>query len=681
VTLAIEESASHPAQNAPAILPGLVAEGFTGSVPRYGDPSWSLDALAHGPGVSRTTIHWETVPAAFREDLRHLTWLLINTSLPASFLIGRHPRWRTTVSPRHVYPTVAAWRAFCQWLEERGSSSLRDCTPADLEAYALHLATDRAMSRNPAQKVLAALTRLWALDSSNPFPVGLCEPPWLTEGADDFLPAGSSMGENSTEPITPETMGPLLVWALRVVDDFAEDILTAVQRKEEILARSKQTPNTPDGQAALEDYLGRCVAAGTSLPSMAAGNKSGLAATYISFVTGASIRQVHRQVIAGRWRERLLSADGPAPVFTELSGTVDGRPWKKFIDYSEAGTFKTHLTTAAYIVVSYLTGMRPREIQGLERGCCPEPESGRYLIYGRVYKTAVNEDGNHVPQGTIRDVPWVAIEPVVRAIRTVERINPDGYLFGGLPPDTMNLRVEKFIAWASNLAKTLDRPHEMIPQDRYGSIGVSRFRRTLAWHIARRPGGLVALAVQYGHMRTAMSAGYASRSRNGMHDLLDLETALAAADTLASLNEDLANGAGISGPAARRAINAARHAPEFAGTIVNARQARALLENPSLAVYENPSAMLMCVYKPDRALCNRVTDREAPRLDRCVPACANIARTDDHAHLMRQRAESLEKQAPKSPEPLGHRLEARARRLRQEADQHDRSRIILEETR
>lgn len=681
MTLAIEETASRPAPHAHAILPGLVEEGFTGPVPRYGDPSWSLEALVHGPGVSRATIHWETVPAAFREELRHLTWLLINTSLPDSFLIGKHPRWRTTVSPRHVYPTVAIWRAFCQWLPERGSSSLRDCTPSDLQAYALHLATDRAMQRNPSQKVLAALTRLWALDSSNPFPIGLCKPPWLTEGADDFLPVGSSMAENSTEPITPETMGPLLIWALRVVEDFADDILTAVQRKKEILARSKQNRATPEGQAALEDYLGRFIAAGISPPSMAAGNKCGLAATYIAYVTGAAVRQVHHQVITGPWRERLLSADGPAPVFTELSGTVDGRPWKKFIDYSEAGTLKTHLTTAAYIVVSYLTGMRPREIQGLERGCCPEPESGRYLIYGRVYKTALNEDGNHVPQGTMRDVPWVAIEPVVRAIRTVERINPDGHLFGDLPPDTMNMRIEKFSTWASNLAKSLDRPHETVPEDKYGTIGVSRFRRTLAWHIARRPGGLVALAVQYGHMRTAMSAGYASRSRNGMHDLLDLETALAAADTLASLNEDLSNGAGISGPAARRAINAAQHAPEFAGTIVNARQARALLENPSLTIYENPSAMLMCVYKPDRALCNRITEREAPRLDRCVPSCANIARTNSHAERLRQEADSLEEQAPKSPEPLRHRLEVRAQRLRQEADRHDHSRIILEETR
>lgn len=77
----------------------------------------------------------------------------------------------------------------------------------------------------------------------------------------------------------------------------------------------------------------------------------------------------------------------PLPFSPGISGTIDGRAWNEFIDYSETGTLKTHLTTAAYIVVLYLTGMRPREIQGLERAAA-ELESGRYLIYGRVYKTA-----------------------------------------------------------------------------------------------------------------------------------------------------------------------------------------------------------------------------------------------------------------------------------------------------
>lgn len=100
-------------------------------------------------------------------------------------------------------------------------------------------------------------------------------------------------------------------------------------------------------------------------------------------------------------------------------------------------------------------------------------------------------------------------------------------------------------------------------------------RRTLAWHIARRPGGMVALAIQYRHLETApASEGYASRSRGGIHDLIDMETVRAVADTLAQLHDHLADGSGISGPAARRPIKAAAHTPRFEGTIVNATTAR-----------------------------------------------------------------------------------------------------------
>jgi hypothetical protein len=48
-----------------------------------------------------------------------------------------------------------------------------------------------------------------------------------------------------------------------------------------------------------------------------------------------------------------------------------------------------------------------------------------------------------------------------------------------------------------------------------------------------------------------MSGHYASRGRDGIHDLLDIETARATADTLTALNEDLAAGGAVSGPAAR----------------------------------------------------------------------------------------------------------------------------------
>lgn len=54
----------------------------------------------------------------------------------------------------------------------------------------------------------------------------------------------------------------------------------------------------------------------------------------------------------------------------------------------------------------------------------------------------------------------------------------------------------------------------------------------IAEHIARRPGGLVALAIQYGHLRTSVAAGHAARSRAGIHDLFDVETARATHDRI-----------------------------------------------------------------------------------------------------------------------------------------------------
>ncbi|MFE0139675.1 hypothetical protein [[Kitasatospora] papulosa] len=162
--------------------------------------------------------------------------------------------------------------------------------------------------------------------------------------------------------------------------------------------------------------------------------------------------------------------------------------------------------------------------------------------------------------------------------------------------------MEHFVDWASQLAHRLNRPHETIPPDPHGAIGTGRFRRTLAWHVSRRPGGVIALAIQYGHMRTAVGAGYASRSRDGIHDVLDIETARATADTLETLAADRAAGGGISGPAARRAILGAGQAPTSEGVVFTARQARKLLTHPTLVVHDSPNAFLTCVYNPDKAL-------------------------------------------------------------------------------
>ena len=193
------------------------------------------------------------------------------------------------------------------------------------------------------------------------------------------------------------------------------------------------------------------------------------------------------------------------------------------------------------------------------------------------------------------------------------------------------------------------------------------------------PNGLVALAIQYGHLRTAVSGNYASRARGGIHELINIETARAVADTVAELHADLEAGGGVSGPAAKRAIKAAAAAPRFAGTIITATTVRRLLANEDAMLYDNPESLLLCHYKRAQALCHRDGVKDTPSLDHCVPGCGNIVRTDQHATELRQRADHLEMQATHTPGPLSDRLRNTANRLRSYAETHDRTRLTMDD--
>ncbi|WP_229068692.1 hypothetical protein [Actinoplanes sp. DH11] len=170
-------------------------------------------------------------------------------------------------------------------------------------------------------------------------------------------------------------------------------------------------------------------------------------------------------------------------------------------------------------MINYRTGMRASETLALRRGCRAHPPDGLAVLHGQASKTSRHHAG-HTP-APVRDTPWVAIGPVVTAIRVLERMTDGSDLLfdvrahslhghsrqGALTIATMRDRLDAFHAWINTLAAQLDLPGEAVPPDPLGPITVRRFRRTLAWHIDRRPGELVALAVQYGHLRTAVSAG------------------------------------------------------------------------------------------------------------------------------------------------------------------------------
>jgi hypothetical protein len=66
----------------------------------------------------------------------------------------------------------------------------------------------------------------------------------------------------------------------------------------------------------------------------------------------------------------------------------------------------------------------------------------------------------------------------------------------------------------------------------------------------------------------------------------------------------------------------------LAGTPITMASARKLPKKEDAMIYDNPQAPGLCHYKGDPALCQGSGVRDTPRLDRCVPGCGDIARTD-----------------------------------------------------
>ncbi|MBF6302900.1 hypothetical protein IU459_36095 [Nocardia amamiensis] len=208
----------------------------------------------------------------------------------------------------------------------------------------------------------------------------------------------------------------------------------------------------------------------------------------------------------------------------------------------------------------------------------------------------------------------------------------------------MTQDVDRFIDWVNQYCAEHGRS-DAIPADPVkASISLGRLRRTLAWFIVRRPRGLVAAAIQYGHVRTGMTLGYAGSYDSGFPDDLVFEEWLTRLDALSDAHQRLRDGEHISGPAAEVYRQRVESAPRFAGRVLRqSRDAAALLANPDLQIYQGNA--MTCVLDPARAACRLAGDdqgtRRTPDITNCRPTCANIARTDRDIAKLTQQADQL----------------------------------------
>ena len=180
-----------------------------------------------------------------------------------------------------------------------------------------------------------------------------------------------------------------------------------------------------------------------------------------------------------------------------------------------------------------------------------------WLMSGVFFKNAVDADGNKLPAGAQRRDPWVVVKPVADAVAVLESLHNHELLIPSrIEPyrrarnfsrvgearngSVANANIHEFIDWVNDFCRERERPG--IPPDPRGRVNNSRFRRTLAWFIRRRPRGLVAGAIQYGHVHTRLIQGYAGDYNSGFPDEYAYEDFLARLDELAADEQALRDG-------------------------------------------------------------------------------------------------------------------------------------------
>src|SRR6266540_5285864 len=342
--------------------------------------------------------------------------------------------------------------------------------------------------------------------------------------------------------------------------------------------------------------------------------------------------------------------------------------------------------------------MRPGEVLTLQRGCVRyDQAAGLWLVEGRHWKGVVDSTGSKLAQGQQRSDPWVVVEPVAGAVAVLERLHDQPLLFPltlatgaraaaasgarqGKARTTQQIAddIAALVAWVNAYCQAGGRPGEQIPPDPTGqALAPSRLRRTLAWHIVRRPRGLVAGAIQYGHLHVQITLGYAGTYDSGFPDEHAYEDWLSRLDDLADNHRQLTAGEHVSGPAAdtyRHRVNAAHN--KFAGRVLtNPKHAHDLVTNPLLQIF--PGRGMTCVFDPTKALCQlRPAEhdvRRTPDQDDCRPTCQNIAYTDRNIADIRRHAAQLHDLVNDhlAPSPRHHRERAELDRLRAIIRHHD----------
>ena len=657
----------------PVLASATLQSGFDrDQLSRYADPSWDL-----GPAVFREnarrchmTVHFDAIEdAEVREAVRAFLYARLNVELPGH---------RQRLPPASVRGIFNRARRFFEFVRARtGALDLAQIDQRLLDAYAQHLKADRGRSAPQIGHLLEIVADLHAYRHYLPTG-GLAFEPW--PGRSPFQVAGGRHTRENRTPRIPEAViTPLLAWSLRYVTIFSIDILAAraeldrleahrgalltadaglgprerrARQRERLAAffdrRRDEARGVPVWTHAHNGAVRRDAHTGATSPPI----NAQLLHLHIG-IDAVAEPSMHIQLSGG-------AADLIEEAVTELGTEFGGMdtpigllqetraPWRQRFDAKTLLHEERMLQAACYIVVAYLTGMRDCEVQAMRRGCLTvaRSEDGvimRHCVRSTAYKARPS-------RGEPED--WVTIAPVGEAITVLEALSaravaargidtlwPVLSLKAGTTPYVSAEIVRQLNVYRDHLNALFgDADAPAIPSGPAGEpwrITTRQFRRTIAWHIANRPFGVIAGMIQYKHASVAAFEGYAGASASGFRAEVEGQRRLGQLDDILVYFDGHRIGDTPSGPAGPRIAcvldDAADQLTPLPGIDADRARLRVLLGNIARTLHVG--ILADCFFDPSTALCLRdaAADASAPLTALCQPTrCPNACVTSRH---------------------------------------------------
>ncbi|MET3175949.1 UNVERIFIED_ORG: integrase [Arthrobacter sp. UYCu721] len=663
---------------------------------RFGEDRWPL-APAVLQGQERAlTLRFDTVPPLHRTVLKRFCYIALSGPLP----------------PGEIRPSIVSVatyfysiRSFLKWLDEsHGGCEVSRVDTEILEDYQRYL-LGRHRSQPRRLHLRCAVGLLWRYRHSLGPDALRLDPNSIAAWSEPYI---DRRGENSTARIPEEVHSRLLVWAQRFVDDFSSDILAAAQRWEALQRRRSRSEaartRAPRGQAQRQilDYLDDCVRTGRPLPG--SGGQPSFAAIARNIGCGRKALDLQRDAISSA--AEAVGVSEHAYLGLAIEGCIDAQPWLEGVSLDpirdDSITVLTQMLQAAcYVLIAFLSGMRDSEVKHLRRGCVSTERDGngapyRWKVSSLAFKGETEDAG--VP------ATWVIGESAARAIDVLEKVHQyrahgrTDWLFASIKTGQgaglgvrgrneamtlagTNLQLNRFIAWVNEYCAARGR-NDSIP-DVDGSpwrLTTRQFRRTLAWYIARRPGGAIAGAIAYRHHSVQMFEGYAGTSDSGFRAEVEAEEALARGEHLLAMI-DKHEHASLTGPAsgeAERRLSELGKQAGFGGTVTtDPRRLLRITSRHDPAVY--PGKYATCVYNHAKALCRSRTGTttDTPDLTDCKPlTCSNVALSAENRAVWQAEMDTIEADLstqPLLPPLMVDRLEKRREQIHHFLHRHEDS--------